>query len=186
LGRAPGSPAHEAALRCATFLQDVLVGDDGVVRDNIDADGRIEATQWVYNQALLVRLETALAGLAGSEMNTFERLDRADAAMAAGLDHFDAERLWQQPVAFVAIWVRAVLARGAAGPRSTISERAESSVALYTERLVDHLQAHDGRIGPSDRIGRYAGGESEVLDRAAAIQILALTALAPDQHTAIV
>jgi hypothetical protein len=185
LGRAVGSPAHVAALRCASFLNEVLVDDDGLVRDNIDADGRIEQTRWIYNQALFVRLETALAGLAESDLTTLERLDRADAAIAAGLDHFDAERLWQQPVAFVAIWVRAVLARGAAGPRSTISERAESSVALYTERLVGHLNRHEGRIGHPDLIGRYANGESDVLDRAAAVQVLALAALPQDEHSAI-
>jgi hypothetical protein len=185
LGRAHGSPAHDAAVRCSSFLREVLIDDAGLVRDNVDADGHVEATRWVYNQALLVRLETALATSGGPDADVADRWVNADAALLAGLDFFDSNRLWHQPVAFVAIWVRAVVARTATGPRSPITERASNAVADYTARLVDHLEAHAGRIGSTTEIGRYANGESDVLDRAAAVQILALAALTEEQRRAV-
>jgi hypothetical protein len=181
----PGSPAHEAAQRCASFLRSVLADETGFVRDNIDVTGHVEPTRWIYNQALLVRVETALADVV-DEPEASQALTRADDALRAGLDAFDADALWQQPVAFVAIWARAVLARAAQGRQTTVVDAAEAAVRAYSTRLVEHLDVNDGRVGSPDQIGRYGNGESDVLDRAAAVQMLALAALNRDQRLAVV
>lgn len=120
---------------------------DGLVRDHVRADGSIEPTVYSYNQGLLV----AAAAAAGRD-------DLADDAAEAGAAHFTADRLWSQPVAFNAVYARAVL------------RRVPSAVLEYGRRLAD--EGHDEH-GWATRAGRY--DDTRVLDTAGALQIHALT-----------
>jgi hypothetical protein len=179
-------PGHAPAMndelptRCASFLHTVLADDHGMIRDNIDADGRIEATRWSYNQGLAVRLDVAL-----HTRGHGDAIARANTAAAAGLAFFDQDELWRQPVIFNAIWFRAVLALSAVDPTGGAAKAGRASLAAYADRLGQWVATHEpfsaGVVAP-DGPGRYQDGESGVIDRAGTVQVLCLASLAPDQH----
>ena len=126
-----------------------LRNSEGLVRDHVRADGTIEPSVYSYNQGLLL----AAAMRAGHRQ-------LADEAAAAGAAFFTVERLWDQPVCFNAVYVKAQLRHGQ-----------DDNVRRYAQRLADQ--------GPDDRgwftqAGRYDDGK--VLDTAGALQILTLVA----------
>ncbi len=128
------------------FLAD-LRNSDGLVRDHVRADGTVEPSIYCYNQGLLI----AAASQA-------QQHDLARAASEAGEAHFTVDRLWQQPLAFVAIYAKAQLRLGVT-----------ATIETYAERL--HTRGRDDQ-GWFTRAGRYDDGR--VLDAAAALQILTL------------
>ncbi len=128
------------------FLSE-LRNNDGLVRDHLRADGSIEPSVWSYNQGLLI----AASRMAG-------RLDVAQAAAEAGRAHFTADRLWEQPVAFNAVYAKAQLRMGP-----------DPHVVEYAQRLFEHGRDERGWF---TQAGRY--DEGKVLDTAAALQIFAM------------
>lgn len=124
-----------------------LRNPDGLVQDHLRADGSIEPGIYSYNQGLLV----AAAAHAGD-------LQLAAEAVEAGEAFFTVDRLWEQPVAFNAVYVKALLRAGHT-----------EQVRAYAQRL-----AQDGRDdnGWYTQSGRY--DEGKVLDTASALQILTL------------
>jgi hypothetical protein len=164
--------AQAAAARCADFLETVLTDDDGIVQDHAAPDGVVDPTRWVYNQGLAVRLNVALAALGDPGAG-----DRAVAAAEAGQRCFTPDVLWAQPIAFVAVWFRGLVALAARSPEHVEPVRAD--LAAYAARLADTLSHEPGTLptpldgGP----GRYERGESAVVDLAGAVQVLALAEL---------
>ena len=132
--------------RSLQFLAE-LRNSEGLVRDHVRADGSIEPSVYSYNQGLLI----AAAERAG-------RLDLAREAVEAGDSYFTAERLWEQPLAFNAVYAKARLRLGPA-----------AAIDQYADRLTA-----DGRDeqGWFTKAGRYDDGH--VLDTAAALQIMTL------------
>ena len=124
-----------------------LRNPEGLVRDHVRADGSVESSVYSYNQGLLI----AAASWA-------LRPGLAREASEAGEAHFTVQRLWEQPLAFNAIYAKAQLRIGV---RRTVEE--------YAQRLLD--EGRDER-GWFTRAGRY--DEGHVLDTAAAVQIFAL------------
>lgn len=124
-----------------------LRNSDGLVRDHIRADGTVEPSVYSYNQGLLI----AAASWA-------LRPELAREASEAGEAHFTVQRLWEQPLAFNAIYAKAQLRMGV---RRSIEE--------YAQRLLD--EGRDDR-GWFTRAGRY--DEGHVLDTSAALQIFTL------------
>lgn len=133
----------EASLRFLRELRD----SDGLVRDHVRDDGSIEPSVWSYNQGLLI----AAALQADDKALAHE-------ASEAGRSHFTADRLWEQPVAFNAMYAKAQLRIGAG-----------TEVVEYADRL--HDQGRDDH-GWFTNAGRYDDGH--VLDAAAALQIFTL------------
>jgi hypothetical protein len=120
---------------------------DGLVRDHVRADGSVDPAVYSYNQGLLI----AAAHRAG-------RTALAQEAGEAGEAHFTSERLWEQPLAFNAIYAKAQLRLGR---RAALEE--------YADRLLD--EGRDER-GWFSLAGRY--DEGHVLDTAGALQIMTL------------
>jgi hypothetical protein len=164
--------AQDAAARCADFLATALTDDEGIVQDHAALDGVVDPTRWVYNQGLAVRLNVALAALGDPGAG-----DRALDTAAAGRRIYPPDALWDQPVAFVAVWFRGLLALAARSPEHVAPVRAD--LAAYAARLADALSDDPGTLptqvdgGP----GRYERGESAVVDLAGAVQVLALAEL---------
>lgn len=131
----------EAELRFLAELRNA----DGLVRDHLRADGTVEPSVYSYNQGLLI-----IAALKSGN----HRL--AAEAAEAGNAHFTVERLWEQPVSFNAVYVRAQLQYGKF-----------DHVHDYVQRLV--AQGRDDH-GWYTLAGRY--DEGRVLDTAAALQML--------------
>lgn len=132
--------------RSLGFLAD-LRNSHGLVQDHVRADGSIEPSIYSYNQGLLI----AAAERAG-------RTDLAREASEAGEAHFTAQRLWDQPLAFNAIYAKAQLRMGR-----------REQIAQYAERLSDEGRDENGWF---TRAGRYDDGR--VLDTAGALQIMTL------------
>jgi hypothetical protein len=132
------------SLRFLEHLRDA----DGLVRDHVRADGSIEASVYSYNQGLLIAAAAASGHAA-----------LADEALEAGEAHFTADRLWSQPVAFNAVYCRAVL-----------KHRRSAALDEYARRLAE--EGHDDS-GWATRAGRY--DNTRVVDTAGALQIHALT-----------
>lgn len=128
------------------FLSE-LRDSDGLVRDHVRADGSIEPSIWSYNQGLLI----AAAATAG-------RMVLAQEAAEAGRAHFTAERLWQQPVAFNAVYAKAQTRLGL-----------DPHVTDYAARLFESGRDEQGWFTLA---GRY--DEGKVLDAAAALQIFSI------------
>jgi hypothetical protein len=122
-----------------------LRNTDGLVRDHVRSDGSIEPSVYSYNQGLLI-----LAALcAGQDALVHE-------ASEAGAAYFTVDRLWQQPLAFNAVYVKAQL-------------RAGGWDEGYAERLWEEGRDEHGWF---TQAGRYDDGH--VLDTAAALQIFTL------------
>jgi hypothetical protein len=94
--------------------------------------------------------------------------------------------LWEQPVAFVAVWFRGLVALAARSPEHF--EPVRTDLARYAERLGAVLADDPGALpsATSGGPGRYEGGESTVVDLAGAIQVLALAALPTERWRAVV
>lgn len=131
------------SLRFLSELRDA----DGLVRDHVRADGTIEPSVYSYNQGLLI----AAARWA-------DQPALASEASEAGSAFFTVERLWEQPLAFNAIYAKAQLRMGAT-----------ATISAYAQRL--HDEGVDD-AGWFTRAGRYDAGR--VLDAAGALQIFTL------------
>lgn len=121
---------------------------DGVVSDHRRADGSLDTAAFSHNQGLLI----ALAQRAGDRRLLAEAVD-------AGSAYFTPQRLWEQPVAFNAIY-----ARGLAGAGAPL-QRIES----YADALWEQGRDDGGWFTGA---GRYDQGR--VLDTAAAVAIFRL------------
>lgn len=131
---------------CLRFLGE-LRNSDGLVRDHVRADGTVEPSVYSYNQGLLI----AAAERSG-------RMDLAREAAEAGDAYFTAQRLWDQPLAFNAIYAKARLRLGRA-----------PAIEQYAARLAERGRDDQGWY---TRAGRYDDGH--VLDTAGALQIMTL------------
>jgi rhamnogalacturonyl hydrolase YesR len=82
-----------------------LRGENGLYWDHIDLNGRIDRTQWSYNQGSMIGASTLLYQATGDSAY----LLRAKEIARAALDYFTPERLDQNDVAFNAIFFRNLL-----------------------------------------------------------------------------
>lgn len=121
---------------------------DGVVADHRRADGSIEPAAFSYNQGLLI----GLAHRCGEKRLLAEAVD-------AGAGYYTDERLWEQPVAFNAVYARGLASAGASMRR----------IASYADALWELGRDERGWFTGA---GRY--DEGKVLDTAAATQIFRL------------
>jgi len=142
------------ARRAMEWLNGTLRRPDGLYADHIDG-GRIDRTVFSYNQ-----------GASVAALRLLGRTEQADATAHSSLALFRAERLWQEPPPFLAIWFRALLALPAARPE------AASLMASYAERLL--REARDPGSGLFTRGGLGSYDRTSTIDQAAIVQILAM------------
>jgi hypothetical protein len=146
------------AERAMDWLDATLRTDEGLYQDRIE-EGRIDPTVWSYNQ-----------GAAVAALGLLDRADAATTTATASLRLFTGERLWREPPPFLAIWFRALLRDPVARPET------ERRLVAYTDRLL--AEAIDPATGlfTAGGVGSYDG--STTIDQAAAVQMLAMRALA--------
>jgi hypothetical protein len=124
-----------------------LRNSDGLVQDHVREDGSIEPSVYSYNQGLLI----AASYSAGDAVLARE-------ASEAGCAYYTAERMWEQPVCFNAVYAKAQLKLG----------RSEQ-IREYADMLADNGRDPDGWFTEA---GRYDDGA--VIDTAGALQIFTL------------
>ena len=168
------------------WADEQLVGPDELVADNLNNAGMVEPRVWAYNQGSWVG---ALMLLADGLQDPLLRV-RARAAASAGLHHFDGERLWTEPPAFVGIWYRNLLglaareigssheptpvADGAGGPDGSLVGAISITLDRYLDRVWNDARDESTGWCRGSGIGRY--DDSPVLDTAALVQLYALAA----------
>jgi hypothetical protein len=142
------------ARRAMEWLNKTLRGPDGLYADHLDG-ARTDRRIFSYNQ-----------GASIAALRMLGRAEQADATARSSLALFRAERLWQEPPPFLAIWFRALLALPAARPE------ASSLMASYVERVL--REALDPMTGLFTRGGLGSYDRTVTIDQAAIVQILAM------------
>jgi hypothetical protein len=165
---APAGPAREALLDVAGRADAALTGllrrDDGLYADHVAPGGAVEHRVWSYNQGTPVGADVLWFRLTGDE----GRLDRATDTASAALAHFDEDALWREPPAFVAVFLRNLMALHALREVSGLL----AAIDGYLDRAwTSGRDDRSGRLGGGG-MGRYDDGGA--IDHAAVVQLLAL------------
>lgn len=101
------------AKRIYGWTATALLRPSGLYGDHLRPDGSLEATEWSYNQGAMIGAGVALAEVTGEP----RYLDEARALARRALDRFCApERLDREPGAFVAVFIRNLLALDRVAP----------------------------------------------------------------------
>jgi Glycosyl hydrolase family 76 len=144
------SPAYLAwGKRMYAWVRSCLADDDGLLFDHFDSDGRIDQSKWTYNQGAMVAAAALLYRATGSSAY----LGDATSLATRSLQYFDASGYAGQPAIFVAIYFRYLRVLDSVAPRPQIAAA-----------LSRYVSTHEGSA---------PGTGSDVLDRAAAVQLAA-------------
>jgi rhamnogalacturonyl hydrolase YesR len=157
------------ALRLYTWVERYLRAPNGLYWDHIDLAGRVEQTQWSYNQGSMIGANALLYRVSGRQAH----LDQAREIAAAALAHYGGDGLLGQPVAFNAIFFRNLLLLQSVDPRSDFRPALRAYVAALWARQVDAT----GRYRPAP------GQPLALLDQAAVAQLAALAAWDPAEYS---
>ena len=135
--------------RMYAWVGSCLADGDGLLFDHLDADGRVDETKWTYNQGAMVAAASLLYRATGSAAYLRDATSLANRS----LRYFDASGYDGQPAIFVAIYFRYLRVLASIRPQPQIA----AALAHYV--AADQASA--------------AGTDSDVLDRAAAVQLAA-------------
>lgn len=156
-------PPADAAL---DFLDRVLRTADGLYLDHIDPTGRIDPAVWSYNQGTPVGALVQRHRLTGDRAALAAAVETAEAALA----HFAADdRLWAQPPAFNAIFLRNLVQLDAVHPLPAVW----TTLTDYLERVWSTARDPATGLLFGAGIGRY---EQSGIDQAALVQLFAIEA----------
>ncbi len=157
--------------RCIAFLDGRLAGANGLIADHVTAAGVVEDHVWSYNQGATIGLHL----LAGDVLARRASVERAHELAAASVEYLGAEdRLWREPPAFVAIFLRQLMALDAHHD----THRWQGFVDRYLDRVWREGRDRQTGLVTAGGIGRY--DEGVVIDQAALVQLLALQAMPPE------
>jgi hypothetical protein len=144
------NPAYLAwGKRMYAWVRSCLADDDGLLFDHLDSDGRVDQSKWTYNQGAMVAAAALLYRATGSSAY----LGDATSLANRSLRYFDTSGYTGQPAIFVAIYFRYL--------RVLDSVARQPQIAAAVSRYV---ATHEGSA---------PGSGSDVLDRAAAVQLAA-------------
>jgi len=135
--------------RMYAWVRSCLADGDGLLFDHLDSDGRIDQSKWTYNQGAMVAAAALLYRATGSSVY----LRDATALASRSLQYFDASSYAGQPAIFVAIYFRYLRILDSVAPQPQI-----------TAALSRYVATHEASA---------PGSGSDVLDRAAAVQLAA-------------
>ena len=156
-------PPADAAL---DFLDRVLRTPEGLYLDHVDPSGRIDPAVWSYNQGTPVGALVQRHRLTGDRAALAAAVETAEAALA----HFAADdRLWAQPPAFNAIFLRNLVQLDAVHPLPAVW----TTLTDYLERVWSTARDPATGLLFGAGIGRY---EQSGIDQAALVQLFAIEA----------
>jgi hypothetical protein len=158
--------------RQMAFLDRTLRDDHGLYRDHVRADGGVEPTVWSYNQGTPIGAAVLLARWTEDE----RWLGEATATASAARNHFTvADRLWQQPPVFNAIFFRNLLGLLAVAPDGRLLDLIDE----YLDRVWTHARHRRTGLFVEGGIGSYDGNPT--IDQAGLTQLFAFRAWAPER-----
>jgi predicted alpha-1,6-mannanase (GH76 family) len=135
--------------RMYAWVRSCLADDDGLLFDHLDSEGRIDQSKWTYNQGAMVAAAALLYRATGSSVYLRDATSLANQS----LQYFDASSYGGQPAIFVAIYFRYLRVLDSAAPQPQIAAALSRYVATHEASA--------------------PGSGSDVLDRAAAVQLAA-------------
>jgi hypothetical protein len=167
-----GDARHlEFATRQMRWLDAHLRDEDGLYRDHVRPDGRVEPAIWTYNQGTPIGAMVLLARFTHDD-RWIERAVTTARSTAAffGVD----DRLWQQPPVFNAVYFRNLLTLLAVAPNDDLLAAFDG----YLDRLwVDAQDRHGWFVGGG--VGSY--DRNPTIDQAGVVQMFAFRAWGRDR-----
>ncbi|TMK69729.1 MAG: glycosyl hydrolase [Actinobacteria bacterium] len=151
------------ARRMLAWAEQCMASPNGLLWDHIDLRGRVDRTEWSYNQGTAIGAYVLLYRLVGDRT----ALARAEELADASLRYFDENRLRAEPPFFLAIFFRNLLSLGQAAhdPRCRAAAQAYAD-GVWTDR-------RDPRTG---LVAFHAGAPARLLEQSALVQLYAALA----------
>lgn len=143
------------------WLDRCMLAPNGLYWDHIDLAGKVDQTQWSYNQGSVIAADVLLYETTGDA----QALARAEELADASVAHFDGRWDTGEPPEFAAVFFRSLLSLADADGRSDYVEAAE--------RYGD--DAWSSSRDPQTGLFRYSG-RSSLLEQAALVQLYAALA----------
>ena len=152
------------AQRMAEWVQRCLRAPDDLFWDHVDSAGKLDPTEWSYNQGAMIGVDALLYRATG----THAYIDDAEQVAAAAVAHFRPQ-VDTEPPFFLAIFFRNLLLLDRVDPHASYRDL----VAEYADDAWTRLRdPHTGLF----RLDR--GRPVQLLEQAAFVQIYALLAAA--------
>jgi hypothetical protein len=164
------------ARRTIAWLDGTLRIRGGLYADHVDRRGRVDPTLWTYNQGAPIGAHRLLHEATGD----MRSLADAEAAAAASLRRFGADRTWRHPPVFNAVWFRNLLALDATTGVRVVGLR--PTLDAYLRRAWRTGRDADG-LFTAGGIGSYDG--TPAIDTGGLTQLFALSAWPRDLLTTV-
>lgn len=148
------------ARRMLGWVEDCMASRDGLLWDHVDLGGRIDRTEWSYNQGTAIGAYLLLYRYTGDRGS----LARAEELGDASLRYYQGFRLRAEPPFFLAIFFRNALALG----RVTHDPRYRAAAQAYADSVWTDLR--DPRTG---LVAFHSGAPTRLLEQSALVQLYA-------------
>jgi hypothetical protein len=159
------------ALRMYEWVYAYLLAPNGLFWDHIDLAGRIEMTQWSYNQGTMIGVNVLLARITGEEMYDERAVTISDAALA----YFgEDDRLFGQPPEFLAIYFENLMLLYSVHPDPALLD----SIRSYADRV------WETRRDPTTGLFTFSN-PVRLQEHSAVVHIFALLAWVPEDYARI-
>ncbi|HVX42908.1 MAG TPA: glycoside hydrolase family 76 protein [Mycobacteriales bacterium] len=150
---------------------------DGLYYNSIDFQGTVDKTLWIYNSGSMIGAATLLFRATGDA--GYLRRARADAAGAAA--YWTAERTYDQPAIFDAIYFKNLLLLDSIAPNPAYRQ----AMSAYAEQIWQHNRDPETglfRFQPSGGGAYDPAARAETLEQSAAVQVFALLSWNPRDY----
>ncbi len=165
--------ANQADLQWAigmyNWTRDCLLHTDGLYGDHVDGHGTLDPTEWTYNQGTMIGAGVMLY----QATHNGGYLAQAEATAQAGLAIFTPQDLAVQPVGFDAIYIRNLLLLGGVSG----DPRYQRFAQWFANDEWYNVRDPTNNLFLAD-----PGGQTQLLDQAAMVQVYALLAEPPSAY----
>lgn len=150
------------------WVNETLADERGLYWDKVRGNGRIDETEWSYNQGLMVGANVLQHRLERREASVY--LTRAETIARAALAHYSRLGYFTQPPAFNAIFFHNLLSLHAVTSDDRLADAILAAMRAYADEVWD---THRGRAN----VFELSRGAPKLIDQAAMVQIYALLGL---------
>ncbi|GAA5018540.1 glycoside hydrolase family 76 protein [Actinopolymorpha pittospori] len=156
--------------RMYDWVRSYMLAPNGLYWDHVDLAGRIEKTQWSYNQGVMIGAGVLLHRATGERSYLDQAADTADKALAF---YADNERYFSQPARFHAIFFANLLQLSVLRPDPAY----RAAMQWYAD------EAHERFRDPATGLYRFDGSDPvTLLEQSGMVRIEAMLAWSPDDY----
>ncbi len=157
------------AVQMYNWVRGCLLNPDGLYGDHVTGTGQIDPTEWTYNQGTMIGAGVMLY----QATHNSGYLAQAEATAQTALATFTPQDLAVQPVGFDAIYTRNLLLLG--------SVSGDPRYARFAQWFAND-EWYNVRDPRSGLFLADPGGQTQLLDQAAMVQVYALLASPPSSY----